>query len=1037
MKSLPAGLYDLLYTAELKQRLEAAGLLDRAVWSKVDVEELKRLLAVPLAREIAAYIGQILSSSPDENLVTTISDNLQRPEEIISIIEALRPVALSVLSQIKPSDHCHIGTKPDIPLSISALLTGSSRTPSLKSQLTKELSCCDRCDWLVSFIKLSGIMPLMPALHEFTSTPTPDGRPRLRIATTSYLGATDFKAVKLLVELPNTEVRVSYDTKRTRLHAKSYIFHRETGFGSAYIGSANISKAALDDGLEWTAKISQYETAHLWQHTLAAFETHWEDTSEFSLLTKENLKEFETAIGQEKGINTEKIETHFFDLRPFGFQQAILEDLSAEREAGRKKHLIIAATGTGKTMVAAFDYRNFCGSHGGFPNLLFVAHREEILTQARSAFRQVLKNGSFGELLVGNSKPEEWRHVFCSVQSWNSRDLTSFKPEHFAYVVLDEAHHAAASSYQKLISHVKPASLLGLTATPERSDGQDIRTDFDGSFTHEIRLPEAIERALLAPFHYYGVPDLEGIDFSLIEWKRGAYDARQLASQIENNKSRAEWVLGQVDRYLPDLKSVCGLGFCVSVEHARFMAEFCSQKGLPSLALTASSSDEERLNARQRLDNRELRFIFTVDLYNEGIDIPRVDVVLFLRPTESLTVFLQQLGRGLRLHTDKSHLTVLDFIAPQNRNFRFARRFRALTSRPELPIDRQIDNGMPFIPAGCHFFLEKQAKEHVLNNIKAATSKLRGQRLVAELAHLRDHISNMSLSHLLEELGLDEPQEFYDKAGYLPHQLIKKVVGQEVNEEEMEWGKQLLKGFQRLSLLDDCYLFEDAVANIDKPTQRSVTLELLHSVLWGKNRPEGGSLENLHNFIISRPGFAKDLRELLFWLLQHRPPISRHRFAQTGLLNLHASYTREQVLLALGQGTFEKPRSSREGVLNVEDRKIDLFFADINKSEVDYSPTTMYEDYAITEKLFHWQSQSQTSENSTTGQRYIKHRSMNYTPMLFIRDRKKLTNGLTAPYFFAGPLNYRSHSGEKPISFVWELEHPLPARILTWARQAA
>jgi len=232
-------------------------------------------------------------------------------------------------------------------------------------------------------------------------------------------------------------------------------------------------------------------------------------------------------------------------------------------------------------------------------------------------------------------------------------------------------------------------------------------------------------------------------------------------------------------------------------------------------------------------------------------------------------------------------------------------------------------------------------------------------------------------------------------------------------------------------------LFEDAVAKIDKPTQRSITLEMLHSVLWGKSRPEGGSLENLHNFIASRTGFAKDLRELLIWLLQHRPPVSKHKFAQTGILNLHASYTREQILLSLGQGSFEKPKSSREGVLHVEDRKIDLFFADINKTEADYSPTTMYSDYAITEKLFHWQSQSQTSENSPTGQRYIQHSSMNYTPMLFIRDRKKLTNGLTAPYFFAGPLNYRSHTGEKPISFVWELEHSLPARILTWARQAA
>ncbi len=905
----------------------------------------------------------------------------------------------------------------------------------MRSQLIKELATCDRADWLVSFIKFAGILPLLPTLRQFTQTPAADGGPRLRIATTSYMGATDIKAIKTLLELPHTEIKVSYDTKRTRLHAKAYLFYRDTGFGSAYIGSANVSKAALDEGLEWTAKISQYETDHLWQHAVATFESHWTDESEFTLCHLEDLPILEKALAQERGEINSDSPAWFFDLRPYGYQQAILEDISAERGSGRQKHLVIAATGTGKTMVAAFDYKNFCKNKKGFPRLLFVAHREEILKQARATFRQVLKDGNFGDIVTGGAQLTQTNHLFCTVQSWNSRGFDQFQPDHFDYVVLDEAHHASASSYQRLIDHIHPQSLLGLTATPERTDGADIRQDFGGAFTHEIRLPEAIERALLSPFHYFGVPDLEGLDFSTLAWRQGGYDITQLRQKLEGNYQRAQWVMSQTERHVPDIKQVRGLGFCVSVAHANYMAQFCNAKKIPAIALTGESPAEIRLQAQRQLENREITFIFTVDLYNEGVDIPCVDTVLFLRPTESLTLFLQQLGRGLRLHEEKSHLTVLDFIAPQHRHFSFAKRFQALSNRPELRIDKQVENNMPYVPAGCVLYLEKQAMEHVLNNIRSATANLRGERLLSELRQLRRHVEgDVNLQQMIDYLHLDSPDEIYRRG--LPHVLLAQAEGKTLDPQLMDFEEQLAKGFRRLTLMDDTHLIEAAKKFISTGNNdQSSTSVLLHSVLWGNKKPEQGTLTQVQRFLMTHKGLVRDLTELLDWLLQHKTPLSQKQFKQlTGPLTLHASYTREQVLLALGLGSFEQPKSSREGVLHVPERKLDVFFADINKSEADFSPTTMYEDYAITDKLFHWQSQSQTSETSPVGERYIHHKKKGYTPLLFIRNRNKLSNGLTAPYFFAGPLQYKKHQGSKPISFIWELEYALPAKVLAWAK---
>jgi len=340
MNSFPAGLYDLLQTPQLKKRLEAMDLMESAIWANVDPAEMPNKIAVHLARALSAYLEETVFSKSDPTLwQAALLHAIEAPEFLHGFLPSILPEAYKALQQITPSSiPVNPVHRPDTSLTASALLTGSSRSPALRSQIQKELGSCDRADWLVSFIKFSGLVPLLDVLRRFTQTPANDGGPRLRIATTSYMGATDIKAIEELLKLPNTEIRISYDTKRTRLHAKAYLFHRFSGFSSAYIGSANVSKAALDEGLEWTVKVSQYETEHLWQHAIATFESHWEDNTEFTQCKVVNLPELRQALAREKGIDDGVENSTFFDLRPYDYQKTILEDIAAERASGKQKH---------------------------------------------------------------------------------------------------------------------------------------------------------------------------------------------------------------------------------------------------------------------------------------------------------------------------------------------------------------------------------------------------------------------------------------------------------------------------------------------------------------------------------------------------------------------------------------------------------------------------------------------------------------------------------------------------------------------------
>ena len=780
---LKQGLYEQVVNTEIKDELRQL---------PEDSKHIEKIDAAESSSVLTQYLSEVVHKGLDRIAGDDISAQLNLVNKIVDLIsqetaqDDLRDFTVddegeqlfALLSRDDPM--MRIGRKkakdlprPETSIAQSSLFTGAVHEPQMFSELKKEIASADRIDMLVSFVKWSGLRLIIDDLQRFA-----ERGGRLRVITTTYMGATDVKAVEALRKLPNTEIRVSYDTERTRLHAKAYMFYRETGFTTAYVGSSNLSNPAMSSGLEWNVKLTTKDMLPTIQKMEATFDSYW-NTASFEVYEDGCRERLERALSTNGKANPTSEMQFVFDIQPYPYQQEILDRLQAEREVrGYYRNLVVAATGTGKTLISAFDYRRFCKAFSGSkPRLLFVVHREEILKQSRSAFRAVLKDPNFGELFVGSFKPGSLEHLFISVQTLASQKLYDFLPEdYYDFIIVDEFHHAAAPTYQGLLNHFKPKILLGLTATPERMDGKNVLDYFNGRIASEIRLPKAIERKLLCPFQYFGVSD--DVDLSNIRWTCGGYDKAELNNVFSLNRAvaekRAGHIVNSLYRYVTDINTVRGLGFCVSVEHAKFMEAYFLSKGIPCMSLTANSSDKERNEARQRLVSGEIRFFFVVDLYN------------------------------------------IDF----------------------------IDQPVP--------------------------------------------------------LGFDCP------------------------------------------------------------------------------------------------------------------------------LDLHCTYTRDQILIAMDYMT---PKNVREGVKWLPDKQVDVFFITLNKADKDYSPTTMYNDYSINESLFHWQSQSTTSDTAGTGQRYINHRQRGSKVVLFVREFKQDSIG-AAPYTCLGTAAYVKHTGSKPMNITWHLDQPIPAKYL-------
>ena len=996
-----------------------------------------------IAQYLATYIRKAFASLPEAD---RLNRQIQLANKVLVLLAESAPESFDATkvkllrAEILLAILHEPAERPDTPLSASCLMTGTRQDPSLVSQLRKELATADQVDILCSFVKWGGVRIMEESFQRLTSASRP-----LRVITTSYMGATDLKAVEFLQALPCTELRVSYDTRRTRLHAKAYIIHRKTGFGVAYIGSSNLSQAALTEGLEWNVKISQNESPHLWTKVCATFDTYWND-SEFVAYQPESREQLRAALERERGQAGKGQPTTFFDIKPYPFQHEILDKLAAERLIhGRKRNLVVAATGTGKTVVSAFDYARFKRqAEASMPQrssrLLYVAHREEILKQSLGCFRVVLRDHNFGDLLVGNFEPDSVAHLFVSIQSFNSHELwKQVTPDFYDFVVVDEFHHAAAPSYQRLLEFVQPKVLLGLTATPERMDRLDILSYFDGHTAAEVRLPDAISRKLLCPFQYFGVTD--SVNYSGIRWQRGGYVIEDLDNLITGNDVRAQLVIDKVRQILLDARHARGLGFCVSIRHAEYMAAVFNRCGIPAAALSANSEHDLRNSVQRKLVTRQINFVFVVDLYNEGVDIPEVDTILLLRPTESLTVFLQQLGRGLRLHEDKDCLTVLDLIGQAHQNFNFEARFRALLGRSSRRVDEEIDQGFPYLPAGCVINLERIAARYVLENIRQAISHNRN-RLVQRIATYELETGQaLTLRNFVEyhHLNLDDVY----RRGNWSRLLVSAGFRPDFNEPDED---RLSKGLRRLAHVNGVQQLKrllevlptDAAARFKEPKDETTRrfLLMLHFVLWGRDWCPATITESV-NRLSQNPTLHGEVRELLsltFEWVDELLPILSLPFDCP--LELHADYTRDEILAGLGVWTLQSQREVREGVLYIETLPADIFLITLNKTEGDYSPTTMYEDYAISEELFHWQSQSTTSADSPTGQRYIHHRERKSWVLLLAREDRQ-RNGQACPYTFLGPADYMSHQGSHPMSITWRLHHKLPAKLLRNVRRLA
>ena len=1032
----PPGLYQQLLTESLEQQLSllASDLYDK---DGLDPQEAPRLLARHLAGLARIALEHLTGGATPEHQLALVN-------QLVGLLQSQAPRAISTGDLLHPSARLLSEIRstallpgqaetirPLIPLADSTLLVNASGEPSVGQALIHEVPSAQRIDLLCAFIKWSGLRLLQPALSAFLQA---QPRRQLRVLTTVYLGATDRRALDWLVA-HGAEVRVSYDTRRTRLHAKAWLFHRPGLSGSppastAYIGSSNLSTAALHDGLEWNVRLSAHDNEGILSKFQAAFESYWEE-GEFEPYRASELEQrrFDRAVREESAGESaaDASPLSFFDIRPYAYQQEILDKLSAERSLhGRWRNLVVAATGTGKTVIAALDYARQAGP--GHPSLLFVAHRREILQQSLATFRQVLRDGSFGELLVDGQRPSQWRHVFASVQSLAGLDPADLAPDTFAVVIVDEFHHAAASSYERWLRHLAPVLLLGLTATPERTGGEDILHWFDGRIAAELRLWSALEQGLLCPFHYFGLHD--GTDLSQIEWRRNGYASEALSNLYTADDARLRLILRELADKVTNLDSMRALGFCVSVEHAHWMARKFVAAGLRAAALDASSPREQRAKQIRRLRSGELQILFAVDLFNEGLDIPEIDTVLFLRPTESAIVFLQQLGRGLRLHPSKSCLTVLDFIGQAHRSFRFDLRYRALLGGTRDQLQQQIKEGFPFLPAGCSLQLDQVSSDLVLENLRESLPSRRPQ-LLAEARRL----GRCSLAALLEGLGM-EVGEFYKVAGSWA--LLQRELGWvagAASGEPSDDEKRLGRGVGRLLHLDDTdrlsFLLEgltheqtpqvQLLSETDRRRWRMLLLQL-----WGTT-PDRLGLQDALDRLWACAAFLDELRELFALLLERTdhlaPPLV---WDQPVPLALHARYSRAEIYAAFGLITDTQQTTGQSGVLFDRATQCDVFFITLKKSERLFSPTTRYNDYAISPWEFHWESQSITREASSTGQRYIHHRERGSRVMLFVREENK-RGGVTLPFLCLGFADYVSHEGERPMAIRWRLQRPIPA----------
>jgi DNA or RNA helicases of superfamily II len=1027
------GFYELLKNNELEQAIKESGLVE--ITDKLDLVTSSRHLAEVITEEVSNALAELQNNGgqQDQRLLRQIeilNDLIVYTRQLANLEPASSyqspPEVLRALHA--PNESVNL---PQVGMAQPWLFTSGKDSPALFHELKAELSSCQHVDILMSFITMSGVRKIINLLRDITAVDAlKQSRTSLRIITTTYTGATDLKAVKMLAELPNCEVKVSLDGRRNRLHAKAWIFERDTGFGSAYVGSANLSGAALMGGLEWTVKFTEKGQNFLYQRARAHFETLWQDEEfqSFDPYNETHEQELRKALSRERGTKDygDNVITTFFDIQAKPFQQIILDQLANERAHGRFRNLLVAATGTGKTVMAALDYKRICQQEGGQPRLLFVAHRQEILQQSLQTFRHVMRSGNFGDYLGGGRQPASYTHLFATIQSLNTRNLVEeLGSDYWNMVIVDECHHIEAASFRRLIEQVKPKYLLGLTATPERGDGLNILQHFDlrpdGTPSAQMRLWHALEQQLLAPFEYYACAD--GMDYSNVNW-RSANEAAQLSNLLTGENARALAVLRAWEEHVSSISDCRALAFCVSVAHAEFMTQFFQDKGIKAALVTGATHANERERLPGMLERREINVIVTVDLYNEGVDLPFVDTLLLLRPTQSATLFQQQIGRGLRLFDDKDSCLILDFVGQYAQNFRFDVLYSSITGLSRREVISGVKNGFGNLPPGCYLQMQHQARDQILNSLQQ-TVNLNWQRLQTELMgyRARHGVDEIHLAEFVREQALDF-EDIYRKNGASGWTRLKRDA-ELLDGIPSELETRLNRRFKDVLHIDDPdYLA--VMRDIGLGSLGSDELSRKRALMLTYQMTGGRGVHTVDEFIgdlSQTPALLNELVELADAL----DAATNEQFPElpelesTGL-KLHSAYKIREILTALGYYTETSYSPFQAGVWRNHDAKLEVLFVTLDKQYALHEGVA-YDDYAINKELFHWQSQNTAASHTEVGRRYLESKTNGWQFQLFVRENKE------KPYRACGPLEFVKSEGAQPMNITWKLKYPLTAQL--------
>ena len=909
-----------------------------------------------------------------------------------------------------------------------SLITNTS-TSSLYNELVSSIKNCNRFYFSVAFISYSGLQLLLDVLKETTKNAIPG-----KIITSTYLNFTDVKSLRKLQEFENIDTKIFIANKQHGFHTKAYIFEYEDHF-KIIVGSSNITQSALKSNIEWNIEYVSKDKTHVFiDDIINEFNKLWEKTNP---LNNDLILNYEEFLETFKAFKRQEQEIFNYQntIKPNTMQEKALEELDKLRNNNQNKALVIAATGTGKTYLSAFDVKNTNAKR-----ILFLVHREVILKDAYKSFGHILPD-HIKTIFQGQHKELDAEITFAMIPTMSSNEnYKKFDRTHFDYIIADEAHRSFSPTYKTLLDYFNPEFLLGMTATPERTDGGNIFELFNNNIALEVRLRDALREDLVLPFHYFGIKDmstdLSDIDISNID---------EVAKRLSVHK-RVDLVINKMLHYGHSGEKRKGLGFCVTKEHAHYMANEFSKWNFPAVALTGESSNQERRNAIERLEDKHdpLQFIFTIDIFNEGVDIPSANLVLMLRPTESPIIFTQQLGRGLRKHFEKEFLTVLDFIGNHNKTYLIPIALSGTRYYERDSLKVQVHNNFSDIPGCSHISLDEITKEEILRQLESVNFNAM-QYLRREYREFSKILGGKTpiLTDYISYENAPDPIKFIQKTSSYVEFVAKMEKEAPSLGPDMLTIQQALDKMLPIKRINEFvifkYLFIHGSITLDVAKKEILKIvtdveddSIRHSFKYLSGQILGKNEKDPYPFVtgdghskLSLTFYDTLQNDSLLTTLDYGILRFQEEFGKEALsypyLKLYYPYKMKDMGFLTN---YDKSFSSIRGSGVWRHGNHFYLFVDLHKEE-NISASIDYKDKILSHYKMQWETQNKTKQASKTGQDLCFNEERDIKLHMFVRKAKKIGNQ-NLDYIYLGKVNSKSCKGNQPITIQMDFETPLP-----------